>query len=346
MKRTQRYFVVVAIASIAFSILGLPWVHAQGPKYEVVATPICWKTGGVDSNLIRYSLISPSSGQPSSLFYINSLGATVNPIGGILKMGWCCNCGGGAGDRQYYAGDGILIDPQDTISVDSSVMRYNINYTTLEDGTTRGYYRMNKAWGNQWYSKPGNKFEWLSTAQVLNDTFAQTLHRLYARPSVAGGGGYMGWTANYSAGRGITASFGMHEYTNAIGSETTYDRKSVGIAGTTSGGVSYAYRLPAKNLRALYEGFLAWKWTGSEHEADLAPGIRGIATGTTDVNGDITVTLPGSGMPDATYLVLLTPIATTRYAVSAHTISATGFKINTGAGSGVSVTIHYKIEDI
>lgn len=96
MKSTFRYFVVVAIASF---VIGLPWVNAQGagPKYEVVATPICWKTGGTDSNLIRYSLISPSSGQPSSLFYINSLGAVINPTGGILKMGWCCNCGGGGG---------------------------------------------------------------------------------------------------------------------------------------------------------------------------------------------------------------------------------------------------------
>lgn len=318
----------------------------SSPKYGVESTPICWQTGGVDSNLIRYTLISPSSGQPQHLFYINSLGAVVTPLGGILKMGWCCNCNGTGGDRQYYAGDGIEIDAQDTIAVDSSVVRYNIDYSTLEDGITTGYYRMNKAFGNQWYSKPGQKFEWLSTNQVVNDTFAQTLHRLYIRPSVLGGGGYMGWTANYSAGIGITAQFGMLEYTNSIGSYTQYDRKGVTVGGTLTGANAYSYRLPAQNNRAEFDGFLAWDWNGSDHEAVIAPGLRGVATGTTDVNGDITVTLPSSGMPDANYLVLLTPIATTRYAVSAHALTTNSFKINTGAGSGVAVTIHYKIEDI
>jgi len=317
---------------------------SSSPKYGIIATPICWKTGGVDSNLLRYTLVSPSSGQPKKLFYLNSLGTAINPLGGVLKMGWCCNCSGG-GDRQYHAGDGIEIDAQDTISVDSSVMRYNINHSTLEDGSTVGYYRMNKEWGNQWYSKPGNRFEWLSTNQVINDTFAQTLHRLYARPSVLGGGGYMGWTSNYSAANGIVAQFGMHEYTNSVGSYTQYDRRSVSVAGTLTGNNAYSYRLPAQNNRASYDGFLAWDWNGSDHDAVIAPGLRGVATGTTDVNGDITVTLPAPGMPDATYLVLLTPIATTRYAVSAHTLTTTSFKINTGAGSGVPVTVHYKIED-
>ena len=264
-------------------------------------------------------------------------------------MGWCCNCNGsGGGDRQYYAGDGIEIDAQDTVSVDSSVMRYNIDYTTLEDGTTRGYYRMNQAWGDQWYSKPGNKFEYLRTVLVNNDTAASHINRVYARPSVLGGGGYFGWTGYYSGGNGVTAEFGMYEYDDDVSSYTGYDRNSVTVGGITSGGVSYSYRLPAESPYAEYESFPIWLWdTGSgAHVASHVPGMRGVATGTTDVNGDITVTLPGFGMPDATYLISLTPIATTRYAVSAHTISTTSFKINTGAGSGVSVTIHYKIEDI
>lgn len=67
-------------------------------------------------------------------------------------------------------------------------------------------------------------------------------------------------------------------------------------------------------------------------------------TDTTDVNGDITVTF-SSAMPDTTYMVTVTPVATTRYATSVHSISTTGMTINTGAGSGVSVTIIYKVED-
>lgn len=105
MKSTLRYLVVVAIASF----VGLPWVYAQGssPRYEVTGVPICWNISGKDSNLIRYTLLSPSSGQPKALFYINSLGAAINPVGGILKMGWCCNCGssggGGGGDTTIIA---------------------------------------------------------------------------------------------------------------------------------------------------------------------------------------------------------------------------------------------------
>jgi len=53
----------------------------------VEGTPICWQTGGTDSNLIRYSLVSPSSATPQLLFYINSLGAVINPLGGVMKMG-------------------------------------------------------------------------------------------------------------------------------------------------------------------------------------------------------------------------------------------------------------------
>lgn len=115
MKSTLKYFVVVAIASF---VIGLPWVNAQGtgPKYEVVSTPICWQTGGTDSNLIRYSLISPSSGQPNALFYINSLGAVINPTGGILKMGWCCNCSGTGGGTTFtpLASNGLNMDGDST----------------------------------------------------------------------------------------------------------------------------------------------------------------------------------------------------------------------------------------
>jgi hypothetical protein len=101
------------VVAIAFA-LGLPWCFGQGsnPKYEVTGVPICWKTGGVDSNLIRYTLLSPSSGQPKALFYINSLGATINPTGGVLKMGWCCNCGGG--DFTPLASNGLGMDGDTT----------------------------------------------------------------------------------------------------------------------------------------------------------------------------------------------------------------------------------------
>jgi len=82
----------------------------SSPKYEVTGTPICWKISGKDSNLIRYELLSPGASQPKALFYINALGAAINPVGGILKMGWCCNCSsGGGGTTTIAASNGLTL---------------------------------------------------------------------------------------------------------------------------------------------------------------------------------------------------------------------------------------------
>lgn len=66
-------------------------------------------------------------------------------------------------------------------------------------------------------------------------------------------------------------------------------------------------------------------------------------TGTTDANGDVTIS-PGT-MPDLTYSIILTPVSTTSYPVSAHTIGTVSFKVNTGLAPGTSVTIKYNLED-
>lgn len=98
----------------------------SSPKYDVASTPICWQIGSVDSNLIRYTLLSPSSGQPKSLFYINSLGAVINPIGGILKMGWCCNCsgsGGGGGTTTIAASNGLTLATGNDVELGGTLER-------------------------------------------------------------------------------------------------------------------------------------------------------------------------------------------------------------------------------
>lgn len=313
MKSTLKYFVVVAIASF---VIGLPWVNAQGtgPKYEVVSTPICWKTGGVDSNLIRYSLISPSSGQPNSLFYINSLGAVINPVGGILKMGWCCNCGSGGGsDFTPLASNGLNMDG------DTTQLGGILNQNTTVNLNSKRLYWTGRRFNGGLRMEDDNDFYLFGTGQ--EDTEEDAYINAYRDVS---GFGRMTLSA-YQILIGVPAGNGYYLPSTRPGGNPTsfpagtrwfpvYDRTGSGT-GTTAGW----YQVPTTRI--------------------------GTVTATTDVNGDIPVTF--SAMPDATYLVTsLTPIATTRYAVSAHTLTTTGFTINTGAGSGVSVTIHYQIQDI
>jgi hypothetical protein len=70
---------------------------------------------------------------------------------------------------------------------------------------------------------------------------------------------------------------------------------------------------------------------------------NGLATGTTDGSGDLTVTIPA--MPDNSYSVLLTVSGTTNYQVSAHTLTTTTFKVRCSNGSAQSVSIFYEVKD-
>lgn len=78
---------------------------------------------------------------------------------------------------------------------------------------------------------------------------------------------------------------------------------------------------------------------------------HGVATGTTDGSGDLTVTF-AAAMPDATYTVLVTQEDNTNhYGATVHSKTTSGFKIrcynNTHSplGSGVSVTFSYEAKD-
>ena len=77
---------------------------------------------------------------------------------------------------------------------------------------------------------------------------------------------------------------------------------------------------------------------------------HGVATGTTDGSGDLTVTF-AAAMPDAAYTMIATVEGTTSYTISAHT-KATGtckvrfFNPTTGAAvTATSVTISYEAKD-
>lgn len=60
-------------------------------KNEIQPDYICWKTSGVDSNLIRLTQIT-SKGAARLVTYINEQGATVTPSGGELLYGICECC--------------------------------------------------------------------------------------------------------------------------------------------------------------------------------------------------------------------------------------------------------------
>lgn len=284
----------------------------SSPRYGVVPTPICWKTGGVDSNLIRYTLVSPSSGQPQHLFYINSLGAVINPLGGALKMGWCCDCSGGGGDFTPLASNGLSMDG-DTTQLGGG----------LNQNTTVNLNQKVLNWAGDRFGE-GLFMSDLSSSYRLGTGNGSTTEDAYAHMyrDIDGFGRLT--LAAYQILIGVPAGNGYR------------------LPNTRPGGSPESY--PAGTA-----WFPIWSrgsggGTGSDAGWYRIPTTRsGTVTATTDVNGDIDITF--AAMNDASYFISLMPIATTRYAVSAHTLTTTSFKANTGAGSGVSVTLQYKIED-
>lgn len=287
----------------------------SSPKYGVEGTPICWQTGGTDSNLIRYSLVSPSSATPQLLFYINSLGAVINPLGGVLKMGWCCNCnssGGGGSDFTPLASNGLNMDG------DTTQLGGTLNQNTTINLNNKSLYWTGRRFNGGLRMEDNNDFYLFGTGQLSTQDDAY----VNAYRDVSGFGRLT--FAAYQILIGVPAGNGYH------------------LPSTRPGGNPTSF--PAGT-----RWFPVWDRTGSGTGSAAGwyqvPVTRsGTFTGTTDVNGDVIVTF-SSAMPDATYFASVTPVASTRYATSVHTLGTAGMTINTGAGSSVSVTIQYKVED-
>lgn len=304
----------IAVVLLALQLLsGMEPCIAQGssPKYEVTGVPICWKKDGRDSNLIRYTLLSPSSGQPKSLFYVNSLGATLNPTGGILKLGWCCECSG-SGDFTPLASNGLGMDG------DTTQLGGTLNQNTTVNLNNKRLYFTGRRFNGGLRMEDDNDFYLFGTGQ--EDTEEDAYVNAYRDLS---GFGRLTFSA-YQILIGVPAGNGYN------------------LPNTRPGGNPTSFPVGTR-------WFPVWDRTGSGTGSSAGwyqvPTTKiATVTGTTDVNGDIAVTFSGS-MPDASYLVTLTPIASTRYATSVHTMTTTGMTINTGAGSGVAVTIQYKLED-
>jgi hypothetical protein len=279
----------------------------------VESIPICWQTGGRDSNLIRYTLVSPTSAQPQHLFYINSLGAVINPLGGVLKMGWCCNCGGGGGsDFTPLASNGLGMDG------DSTELGGTLNRTTTVNLNSKRLYWTGRRFNGGLRMEDDNDFYLFGTGQL--DTEEDAYVNAYRDLS---GFGRLTLSA-YQVLIGVPAGNGYY------------------LPNTRPGGNPTSFPVGTR-------WFPVWDRTGSGTGSTAGwyqvPVTRsGTFTGTTDVNGDVIITF-SSAMPDATYLPVVTPVATTRYATSVHTLGTAGMTVNTGAGSGVSVTILYKVED-
>lgn len=109
----------------------------------------------------------------------------------------------------------------------------------------------------------------------------------------------------------------------------------------------FANALPSvtNNAKTLH----VWMGDGSTTSPALVRFQNGISSQSTDVSGDVTVTIPT--MPDATYSTNITVEGTTSYTVSVHTKTTTSFKVRffnptTGAAvASTSVSCSYKIED-
>lgn len=302
----------IAVFALLTQLFGIGLCLAQSsPRYDVAGIPICWQTGGKDSNLVRYVLLSPSSGQPKSLFYVNSLGATVLPVGGILRLGWCCNCSSG-GDFTPYASNGLSMDG------DTTELGGILNRNTTVILNQKRLYWTGRRFNGGLRMEDDNDFYLFGTGQLSTSDDA-----------------YVNAYRDISGLGRLTLS--AHQILIGVPAGNGYN-----LPNTRPGGNPTSF--PAGT-----RWFPVWDRTGSGTGSSAGwyqvPATRiAQVTGTTDVNGDISVTF-SSAMPDASYFVSITPLASTRYATSAHSLTAAGMTINTGAGSGVSVTIQYKVED-
>lgn len=287
----------------------------SSPRYDVVSTPICWQIGGTDSNLVRYTLLSPSSGMPKSLFYINSLGATINPMGGVLKMGWCCNCGGSGsgGDFTPLASNGLNMDG------DTTQLGGTLNENTLVVMNTKKL----RFTGDRF--QEGLLMEDDLDSYKIGTGLGSTTQDAYAHYyRDISDFGRMTLSA-YQILIGVPAGNGYYlPSTRPGGNPTSFP------AGTRW--------FPMYNRTGSGTGTTAdWYQVPDERE--------GVVTATTDASGDITITF-SSAMPDATYSIVATPESATRYDISVHTKTTTTVKINAAAGAGTSVTINYRVKDI
>lgn len=320
---------------------------SSSPKYGIIATPICWKTGGVDSNLLRYTLVSPSSGQPKKLFYLNSLGTAINPLGGVLKMGWCCDCGGIGPDLNgIYSGSGTVPD------LTFATLAGQFAFQAFGDGYT--YSNIMDRFSNQidFYSPGGNHTKTYHGGSVWSLFNESPLERngINVQP---------GSSQYYSFGKKLNGQFGA-SFENG-----SFLQLSQQVATLYSGKMNAQYRgfyndtisagikcAPEQPLLYSYLfpnyfdplGKFSMTWDG-DRQGKMVREEEGVFTGTTDANGDVEI-LFSYNMPDTNYRVLLTPETNTRYAVSYHSKDIGSFKINCAAGAGINVTISWNAKEL
>jgi len=112
------------------------------------------------------------------------------------------------------------------------------------------------------------------------------------------------------------------------------------------------YYFPPSTAPSITSGVvntLRWTGNGSSAVPSFLRSQYGVATGTTDGSGDLTVTF-AAAMPDATYSLIATAEGTTYYTTTVHTKATGTVKVRffdaTGAAvAGASVTISYEAKD-
>lgn len=339
---------------ILFCLTVLLWgVCSQGqtsssPRYDIVSSPICWKTAGKDSNLIRYTLVSPSSGQPKKLFYVNALGATVNPLGGILKHGWCCDCGSAGPDLNgIYSGSGTVPDftfanLAGQFAIQSSGGGYNyVNYmdrfsTQIDYYAPGGYRTRTYHAGNVWDVYNSSNLE--RNGINIQSESGSTIYSYGKRTDGQFGPAFENGSFLQLSQQTIKLYSGRM---NASYRGFYNDTISAGIKCDPQQPLDYSYLFPNFFDPS---GKFSMTWDNAR-QGKMVREEEGIITDVTDANGDIEVFL-SYNMPNANYRVLLTPEASTRYAVSYHSKDIGSFKINCAAGAGVTVSISWNAKEL
>jgi len=235
-------------------------------------------------------------GRPNHLINPFASGLTNPDQQTYLAYAWDLidNIGGGA---TYFPADGIdfLGSGTDSVAVDSSVMRYNILPAQLNDGTSTGYYRHNRAWGNQ-YNPAYNSgvfgyYSNMSYPGTANYVLYQ--ERVVADAAVAGGGGFAGWDTQYDA----TGKFYTRLVTENLDGTSSFialDKSGAAIGGDIGNGI-FTYPLPGEDPPTGNDALAFWEWNGINHTARFVTADSAVQALVGPFTYQVTVTGANSG---------------------------------------------------
>lgn len=243
------------------------------------------------------------------------------------------NIGGGT---TYYPADGIEFS-NDSIKVDTTVMRYNLFPIEVGDDTYTGYFRHNQSWGNQWSDKlDGNYYSIDYTLRSGDDV--SSIKRVYVKPEAAGAGGYGGNATTYDPTEGIVHQVGALNYgTPSPGAYTEYSKEGVKVVGQPPSGSAYNYTLAAESPSLDSNEVMLWNYNGDgthtarfnniEYVVQAYSGLKhyevAITGGNTDSKLFVTATRTGiTAAYSSNKLTVTVPAGTSLLSADWHVVGA------------------------